>query len=641
MNERWFGSVFSPRSGCVVVVWLGCLLASCSTAAGEAPAESRGGATSTGGNTALAGAGKGGFLSGSGGGNIVGAGGVANGGMSSATDPNGGAQNGGAANGGAPSAGAPSGGSGGSGGSGPSMITGQAYYLGVTVNPGTCLDAVNAGVTDGTELEEWGCNASAAQAFILDDVGSGAVRIVDRAAQKCVAPTGTSNDSGTKLVLAPCDGSERQKYTLKSTDGGRVNIVHKASGKCFDVPNASVVPGARIRIWDCNPSPAQQWTRAAIDTGYTGACGVAQLQNGRELAASCKNNDGKLVTPALDLSSCITNSDGKLAFSSEGGYAQSCSSCSLTAGKTLSCKCGNIAGSNVDTSLDLSGTINDCNGELTCGACGSGAPSSAGGKHALTALYGSDGNDFYRFTGDSSVANLKNSGWNVLFLFTATVHPNGDITAGGDTLATGGNYTGDPNLGANVDALKAQPTSVWRYEVSVGGWGDPSYDAIKSLVAAQGTGSGSILYKNFQALKKAVPGIDAINDDDEQTYDLGSSTAFGKMLDGLGMKLSLVPYMNQGFWVQLKNNLGGACDLVYLQCYQGGAGNDPGNWDAAFGNGFHVIPGEESNDHAKNRFGSWAANNGITGGFYWPDVTWAPGANWGVSEITSGLGLPP
>ncbi len=77
-----------------------------------------------------------------------------------------------------------------------------------------------------------------------------------------------------------------------------------------------------------------------------------------------------------------------------------------------------------------------------------------------------------------------------------------------------------------------------------------------------------------------MPGIDAINDDDEQTYDLHSSTNFANMLGGLGYKFTEVPYTQQSFWVKLKNGLTN-CDYVYLQCYEGGAGNDPGQWNAA------------------------------------------------------------
>jgi hypothetical protein len=259
---------------------------------------------------------------------------------------------------------------------------------------------------------------------------------------------------------------------------------------------------------------------------------------------------------------------------------------------------------------------------------------------AYTALYGSGGNDFLGFTGVSTMANLKNSGWNGLICFSLSVNPNGDIVGGGYTIASGGVYGGPANWGANVAAVKAPPSTVYRFEVAIGAWGNGSFGNIKNLVASQGTGSGSILYRNFQALKNAVPGIDAINFDDEMTYDINSATAFGRMLNTLGYKVSLAPYTQQSFWVQLKNNLGSGCDLVYLQCYDGGVNNDPAQWNNAFGNGFRVMPGQRSNDHSSNIFWQWAVNAHATGGFYWADVAWAPNSNWGVTEIINGIGIP-
>lgn len=261
---------------------------------------------------------------------------------------------------------------------------------------------------------------------------------------------------------------------------------------------------------------------------------------------------------------------------------------------------------------------------------------------AYTAIYGADGEDFVGFSGQSAISGLKNSGWNGLLMWALTVEPSGDITMNSDTvtLVHDGVYVGPSTWGANVASVKSPPTTVYRYECVVGGAGDSSFANIKSLIASQGTGSGSILYKNFQALKNAVPGIDAIDDDDESTYDINSSTSFGQMLGSLGYKFSLAPYENESFWVQLKSNLGNICDIVYLQCYSGGAGNNPGTWDSAFGNGFHVMPGIDSNEHSSTTFWQWAVNDHVTGGFYWPDVVWAPGANWGATEIINGIGIP-
>jgi hypothetical protein len=251
--------------------------------------------------------------------------------------------------------------------------------------------------------------------------------------------------------------------------------------------------------------------------------------------------------------------------------------------------------------------------------------------------YGADGNDYYQFT-TPSMAFDKASGFSTLITFTMHVNPDGTLLIGGNVSCTNGIYTGPTNWNSLITTLKTAPTTVNRYEVCIGGWQDTSYDNILSLVASQGAGSSSILYKNFQALKNAVPGIDAINDDDEQTYDLNSSTAFANMLGTLGYKFTMVPYTAQSFWVSLKNSITN-CDYVYLQCYEGGAGNDPGQWNAAFGNGMVVIPGQESNTANPATFHSWYLETGVQGGFYYPDVVFSS-TYWSAAILEACTDVP-
>jgi hypothetical protein len=251
--------------------------------------------------------------------------------------------------------------------------------------------------------------------------------------------------------------------------------------------------------------------------------------------------------------------------------------------------------------------------------------------------YGADGNDYYQFTAPS-MAFDKASGFTTLITFAMHVNPDGTLLIGGNVACTNGFYTGPTNWNSLITTLKTAPTTVNRYEVCIGGWTDTSYDNIKSAVTSQGTGSTSILYKNFQALKNAVPGIDAINDDDEQTYDVTSSTAFGNMLGVLGYKFTMAPYTAQSFWVNLRNGITN-CDFIYLQCYEGGAGNDPGQWNAAFGNGVVVIPGQESNTASAATFHGWFLETGVQGGFYYPDIVF--NSTYWSAVIIEGYGAIP
>lgn len=231
---------------------------------------------------------------------------------------------------------------------------------------------------------------------------------------------------------------------------------------------------------------------------------------------------------------------------------------------------------------------------------------------AVTGLY--VGGDFYPPIINSTVA--KASGFNALFLFTLHVYTNGDIYFNDTPVVQNGVYIGANNWGTSLAALKP---AIRRTELVIGGWGDPSFDNIKSLIASQGVGSTSILYKNFQALKTAT-GVDAIQYDDEQTYDVASAVTFGNMIAGLGMKVALCPYTAQSFWTSVKSQLGANVDAIYLQCYDGGAGNDPGSWNNAFG-GFKVYPGLWGNTSdcptVTSRMRQWQQTLGITGGFMW------------------------
>src|SRR6202012_4194704 len=157
-----------------------------------------------------------------------------------------------------------------------------------------------------------------------------------------------------------------------------------------------------------------------------------------------------------------------------------------------------------------------------------------------------------------------------------------------------------------------------------------------------GTGAGSILYQDFLALKNAT-GVDAIQYDDEQTYDVSSAVAFGRMIAALGMKVTFVPYTAQSFWVSVKSQLGTNVDAIYLQCYDGGAGNDPGSWNAAFG-GFKVYPGLWGNTDTPPSVTSKLRNCkqklGSTGGFMWlngglpnKNQKWAQALAYGLEPL--------
>ncbi|HEV2371611.1 MAG TPA: hypothetical protein VGS19_05510 [Streptosporangiaceae bacterium] len=238
-------------------------------------------------------------------------------------------------------------------------------------------------------------------------------------------------------------------------------------------------------------------------------------------------------------------------------------------------------------------------------------------------IYG--GGPFYN--GGTAVMNsLRNSGFTTVVLWTIHVHSNGDLYYNNSLVVHNGQYVGHSAWPGQLATLLQQPTSVNRIEVSVGSAGVNDWGTIDQLISSQGTGTGSILYKNFSALR-TVTGAVAVNSDDEEDYNLSGAEAFAHMVLGMGYSsFTIVPFTNQGYWAQLKSNLGSKLDRVYLQDYAGGTGNSPSQWSQALG--ITVMPGlwsrngtgctsGDSPKEVQKQMAAWVSSAHITGGFMW------------------------
>ncbi|OQP51998.1 hypothetical protein A4H97_25615 [Niastella yeongjuensis] len=225
-----------------------------------------------------------------------------------------------------------------------------------------------------------------------------------------------------------------------------------------------------------------------------------------------------------------------------------------------------------------------------------------------------------------SISELKGSGYTCVVVWTIHIDASGNLNFNAEfPLVQNGSYIGAstyPNFAGDIASLKTAPTTINRVEFCLAAWGSGTFTNIKNLIASQGTGSTSILYRNFQAIRNTFPTVDAIGFDDESTYDAGSATAFAVMLGGLGFKVSLVPYTQAAFWTSVASNTNsqrpGTVDRVDLQCYSGGAGNNPCNWN------FGSIPlyaglwdAEKTTSQVQSQLTTWKNSCNIKGGFMW------------------------
>jgi hypothetical protein len=234
------------------------------------------------------------------------------------------------------------------------------------------------------------------------------------------------------------------------------------------------------------------------------------------------------------------------------------------------------------------------------------------------------GGPFYK-NAASHITEIENSGFTEAIVWSVEVKSNGDLNFNGEfPLTSNGAYIGNqlhPDFPGNMAQLKQG--TVKRVTFSIGSSNVGDWQDITALVKAQGTGPDSILYKDFQALKAAIPALDAVDFDDENSYDSPTTVAFGVMLGKLGYHVVPDPYTNNGYWTnvvaQINSQLPGTVDGVHLQAYAGGQGNNPCvGWD--FGS-VPVFPGLwDRNDtpaQVESIMSGWHSQCGIIGGFMW------------------------
>ncbi|MET7612411.1 RICIN domain-containing protein [Streptomyces seoulensis] len=115
---------------------------------------------------------------------------------------------------------------------------------------GKCADVAAANSANGTPVQLYDCNGSAAQQWTVGSDGT------IRALGKCLDLKDNGTADGTPLQLWDCAGSPNQKWVVSSAN----DIVNPQANKCLDVTGANSANGTRLQLWTCNGTAAQKWT---------------------------------------------------------------------------------------------------------------------------------------------------------------------------------------------------------------------------------------------------------------------------------------------------------------------------------------------------------------------------------------------
>ncbi|OLF19238.1 PQQ-dependent sugar dehydrogenase [Actinophytocola xanthii] len=110
-----------------------------------------------------------------------------------------------------------------------------------------------------------------------------------RGSGKCVDVAGAGTADGTKVQLYTCNGTAAQSWTVTGSS-------LRALGKCLDVAGGGTGDGTVVQLWTCNDSGAQSWAANADGT-------LRNPQSGRCLTPS---GGGTADGTQLVISTCTT-----------------------------------------------------------------------------------------------------------------------------------------------------------------------------------------------------------------------------------------------------------------------------------------------------------------------------------------------
>nr|BFE49468.1 glycoside hydrolase family 16 protein [Saccharothrix mutabilis subsp. capreolus] len=118
---------------------------------------------------------------------------------------------------------------------------------------GKCVDVAGANTANGTPVQLWDCNGTAAQQWTRP--GDGTIRALG----KCLDAAAAGTADGTLVQLWDCNGTGAQQWAVS----GANDIVNIPANKCLDAQNASSANGTRLQLWTCTGGANQKWTVAA------------------------------------------------------------------------------------------------------------------------------------------------------------------------------------------------------------------------------------------------------------------------------------------------------------------------------------------------------------------------------------------
>jgi beta-glucanase (GH16 family) len=131
-----------------------------------------------------------------------------------------------------------------------SVTTSQTAGVPIRGLGGKCVDVAGANSANGTAVQLYDCNGTAAQQWTVGSDGT------LRALGKCLDVASGGTADGTRVQLWDCNGTAAQRWTVTAAR----DIVNPQADKCLDATGNSSANGTPLQIWTCTGGANQKWT---------------------------------------------------------------------------------------------------------------------------------------------------------------------------------------------------------------------------------------------------------------------------------------------------------------------------------------------------------------------------------------------
>lgn len=152
-------------------------------------------------------------------------------------------------------------------------------YLMRVSHSNLCLDVPNSSTANGTNLQQYSCNGTAAQQFDVTYIGGSRYEVRNVNSGRCVDLYSAWTVNGTAVQQYDCNQTDAQRWTINGVGDGTVQFASALDlNKVWDIDNVSTSPGAEVHLWTNGSAGNQRWWMEPVSYGANVADGTYSIK---------------------------------------------------------------------------------------------------------------------------------------------------------------------------------------------------------------------------------------------------------------------------------------------------------------------------------------------------------------------------